>query len=201
MLNSGIRGDAEMLRKSFRLFLGAMLSVFTSQSGVFAQDAKFRAPLNGGSTICAFNSTNCYSQGKHHSALDMSSSDKNIYATNAGKIVAIIPNDLSANNVDHNMGNSIIIEHKAINPQGATEILYSSYSHLDSFSPGLYVNEAVTKGEKLGVMGKTGGESCPGGCWGAHLHFEIKRAPVYTTRAAQGNIGDTCRAVPSITGI
>jgi murein DD-endopeptidase MepM/ murein hydrolase activator NlpD len=175
-----------MLKKSLKLFLAAMLFVLSTQGGVFAQDAKFRSPLNGGSTICAFNSTTCYSRGKYHSGLDMSSTDKNIYATNAGKIVAIVPNDLSTNNADHNMGNSIIVEHKAINPQGATEILYSSYSHLESFSPGLYVNEAVTKGEKLGVMGKTGGESCAGGCWGVHLHFEIKRAPVLHNPSGSG---------------
>lgn len=155
-----------MLRKSLKLYFAAMLFVLSTQGVLFAQDAKFRVPLNGPiSTLCVFDTKDCYAKGKHHTGVDYSSNNRDILATNAGKIVMIQNDGSSA----HGMGNTVVIEHKIINVQGGTETLYSQYSHLQSFVPGLYKDETVTKGLKIGTMGSTGVGS------GIHLHFEIKR--------------------------
>jgi len=145
--------------------------VFTSN--VVAQDARFRVPVNGVSVICTFNTTNCYVKGKYHTGVDYFSSNKDILAANAGKIVRIQKND-GVN--DKNMGNTVIIEHNTVNLNGGTEILYSQYSHLASFIQGLYVGEAVAKGQKIGTMGGTGGGKTD--YWSVHLHYEIKRSNV-----------------------
>lgn len=143
--------------------------VFTSN--VIAQDARFRVPVNGASVVCTFNTTNCYARGSYHTGIDYFSSNKDILATNAGKIVRIQKND-GVN--DANMGNTVIIEHKIINTSGGIEVLYSQYSHLASFAPGLYFGQSVTKGQKIGTMGGSGnGRS---NYWSVHLHFEIKRS-------------------------
>ncbi len=141
-----------------------------------AQDARFRVPLNGGTIVCVFNDTQCAVSGQYHTGIDYHATDgnKDILATNAGKIVSITYNGSQ----DHGMGNAVIIEHKIVNVQGGVQYLYSLYAHQDSVISGLYVGEAVVKGQKIGTMGSTGyGQS---NYWGStpHLHFEIKAAAV-----------------------
>jgi len=150
-----------------------VMTLVVSISSALAQDARFRVPVNGVSIICKFNITDCYVKGKYHTGIDYFSSNRDIFATNVGKIVKIQNND-GVN--DANMGNTVIIEHKIINTNGGSEILYSQYSHLASFVQGLYVGQSVTKGQKIGIMGGTGNGRSD--YWGVHLHFEIKRSNV-----------------------
>lgn len=145
-----------------------MLIVLTSGGIVAAQDNRFRVPVNNWTTACNFNTTQCYAQGKYHTGVDYYSNNRDIVATAPGKVVKIQPDDTTSTNKDHNMGNTVIIEHRIVNIQGGFQTIYSQYSHLASFIPGLYEGEAVVKGQKIGTMGKTGGD------WEVHLHFEIK---------------------------
>jgi len=149
-----------------------MLLIFATGIGATAQNAKFQLPVSGGSIYspCRFNLTTC-ATSSYHTGIDIhSTGNDDILASNVGKIVAIIQNGSS----DHNMGNTIVIEHKIQNAQGGVETLYSQYSHLSSFMPGIYVQQVVTKGQKIGVMGGSGNGSP--NYWGKHLHFEIKRS-------------------------
>jgi murein DD-endopeptidase MepM/ murein hydrolase activator NlpD len=175
--------------KAVNIIVLLISAVFVSTAA--AQDAKFRTPVNGASVMCKFDTTNCYVSGKYHTGVDYYSSNKDILATNAGKIVRIQKNDGVS---DAKMGNSVIIEHKIINTTGGSETIYSQYSHLASFVTGLYVGQSVTKGQKLGTMGGSGGGRAD--YWSVHLHFEIKRSNTlgsdpsgywgYTPRSATG---------------
>lgn len=150
-------------------FTGAVILIVAALYGnLAAQDDRFRTPVNSPSVQCEFNILDCYVTGKHHTGVDYYSSNRDILAAAPGRIVKIQPDDPSGTNADHGMGNTVIIEHRIVNTQGGYQTLYSQYSHLASFVPGLYKDEAVVKGQKIGTMGKTGGD------WGVHLHFEIK---------------------------
>ena len=158
------------------IIVSGVILFFTLQISIFAQDAKFRIPLNGGSVVCQFNTTNCAAKGKFHTGVDYyaTNGQYDILATNAGKIVKIQNNG----NNDHGLGNAVIIEHKIINAQGGSETIYSLYGHLKSFIPGLYIGESVVKGQKIGTMGSSGYGSP--NKWGntPHLHFEIKYSSI-----------------------
>ncbi|MBV9242506.1 MAG: peptidoglycan DD-metalloendopeptidase family protein, partial [Acidobacteria bacterium] len=113
-----------------------------------AQDAKFRVPVNGTYKIqCTINSACASTTGGKHTGNDYTASNHDIVASNAGKVVLLQQNG----DADHGLGNTIILEHKITNAQGGTEIMYSQYSHLESFIGGLYVGEAVVKGQKIGT--------------------------------------------------
>lgn len=159
-----------MYKSLYLGFLVFLLLIFSGES--LCQDARFRVPLSGSYTIqCVLNSTCASTNGGKHTGVDYAASNTDILAANAGKVVLIQNNG----NQDHGLGNTVIIEHKIVNTGGGVEYLYSQYSHLAGFIPGLYVGEAVVKGQKIGTMGGTG----HGGVeWSVHLHFEIKRAPV-----------------------
>ena len=126
-----------MLKKSLKLFFVATLFVLSTQSVLFAQDAKFRVPLNGSyTTNCLFNSTCASKTGstnRSHTGLDYSAADKDILASNTGKIVKIVNNG----NADHGLGNTVIIEDKIINVRAEATFGILKYSHLASFVPGL----------------------------------------------------------------
>jgi murein DD-endopeptidase MepM/ murein hydrolase activator NlpD len=167
------------------LFVGMALFIMIGlQSKLIAQDARFRVPLGAWSIVCSFDATNCASSN-HHTGVDYHTTNGNydILATNAGKIVKIQPNDGTN---DHGLGNAVIIEHLVTNPNGGVETLYSLYGHLSGFVSGLYVGEAVVKGQKIGTMGSSGYGSAT--YWGStpHLHFEIKYSPVLNNPSGGG---------------
>jgi len=117
---------------------------------------------------CKYDTTACFNARGYdigyHSGIDISpkSGNPEIRAIGDGKIVKKQLNDGS----DHNMGNTIIIEH---NLNDGNKI-YSLYAHLDSFAP--RISDEVMKDEIIGYMGGTGGGEK--NYWGTHLHFEIK---------------------------
>src|SRR5687767_1980858 len=150
-----------------RCFFAAILFVLSTQGSLFAQDGKFRVPLNGGRLVstCGFNSTGCFVSGKYHSGNDYATTgDDSVLASNAGKIVFL----QSMNSNDHGMGTVVIVEHHAYDTAGKPVTLYSTYNHLASLVAGLYVGEAVVKGQKLGMMGGSGYGNPT--YWGKHLH-------------------------------
>jgi murein DD-endopeptidase MepM/ murein hydrolase activator NlpD len=60
-------------------------------------------------------------------------------------------------------GNNIVIKH--------ANRTYSQYGHLSKIQ--VHVGEKVGKGERIGLSGNTGNTTGP------HLHFEIRKTPVY----------------------
>lgn len=90
----------------------------------------------------------------YHLGIDIASStgDTKIYAAASGTVAAVGYN--SAN------GNYVIIKHTL---SGKT--VYSFYAHLSSYS--VSKGQSVSKGTKIGIIGKTGSAS------GVHLHFAV----------------------------
>ena len=119
---------------------------------------------------CGYSVKTCANKTRHHTAIDYqySGTDPNVYASNRGKVVRLQVLGLD----DHGMGTNIILEHELAS--GGT--LYTTYSHLAFYEPGLTVGSLVEKGQRLGLMGGSGHGQA--GYWPFHLHFEVKDAPV-----------------------
>jgi murein DD-endopeptidase MepM/ murein hydrolase activator NlpD len=159
--------------KTFTVLASCLVMTFAIFTfTVFSQDARFRTPVNSSTIACIFDTKNCFAKGKHHTGIDYYSSNKDILASNVGRIIRLQKND----GTDANMGKTVIIEHKIINTSGGTEILYSQYSHLADFVENLYEGQTVVKGQKIGTMGGTGDGRMDK--WEVHLHFEVKRSNV-----------------------
>ncbi|NND90202.1 MAG: M23 family metallopeptidase [Granulosicoccus sp.] len=56
--------------------------------------------------------------------------------------------------------------------------VYTGYAHLDRTEPGLAKGVRVTRGQPLGIMGKTGNSTSS-----VHLHYEIRRGNLATARS------------------
>ena len=143
-----------------------MLLVLHS-STVFAQmgpakitgDRDFKWPVVGYSDI-----TSCYynfdykthaDQGGHY-ALD-------IWAPTGTTVVAAYSGTVIESRVSSSWGNTILIQHSGY--KGST--LYTRYSHMNSRVVNVGAN--VTKGQKIGTVGKTGQVS------GEHLDFSVMK--------------------------
>ncbi len=118
----------------------------------------FISPCNDGTVSKNYSDTQLVwsptlSEFSTHMALDFTSSDLNVYATDAGKIKEIGYNALD--------GNYVVIEHD--------NGYVSKYLSLDS-APELTVGAKVTQGQLLGKMGTSQGSEALDG---AHLHFEM----------------------------
>ncbi|MFH0854338.1 MAG: M23 family metallopeptidase, partial [bacterium] len=126
---------------------------------------------------CYFGLKTCYDATNYHTGIDYRNNGfRDIIACNFGQITHIE----YMSTTDHGMGNNIIIEHELSNG----EKIYSTYSHLDSIEPTLYIGKTVTKGEKLGVMGGSGYGKA--NYWAIHLHFELKTHPVTNNPSGTG---------------
>ena len=101
----------------------------------------------------------------------------NIKASNDGVVV------YSEEEIDYEFGNTIILRH-ICNPntsnvqnlcvqENGEWIIYTQYSHMSKRV--VSVGAIVSRGQKIGEIGGTGGEDC----WIHHLHFEFKTNPVY----------------------
>ena len=98
---------------------------------------------------------------KYHAGVDYFCSDLRVMAANAGVVYAVIPDGPNA----AGFGNTVLVRHTLWN---GTRV-YSQYSHLASFKPGLAVGQLVLRGDLLGTMGMTGNSKGI-----VHLHFEMK---------------------------
>jgi len=117
----------------------------------------------------------------HHTGIDIVSSDTRVFAVARGVVVQAGWNDAN--------GNFVTIRHTLENGQR----VYSFYAHLRDNTRHL-LNQNVSRGQQIGVMGNTGRSS------GAHLHFSISNspgsngdlvgwaAPGASNRASHGNI-------------
>ena len=81
-----------------------------------------------------------------------------VYAINDGVITQVDKNS--------SCGNYIWIKHEYKDYD-----LYSRYLHLKDNSTTVKVNQKVTRGQKIGIMGTTGDST------GVHLHFELWKVP------------------------
>lgn len=112
---------------------------------------------------------------KFHAGVDLYSSDLRVMSANCGVVHAIIP----VGQGDAGFGNTVVVRHML----GNGTLVYSQYSHLASFAPGLVVGKRVARGERLATMGMTGNSAGI-----IHLHFEIKWAPTLGNPFAVGLI-------------
>ena len=119
---------------------------------------------NGG--YQGYGDPNWYYSNRYHSGADVNSTygasaGRNVRATAAGKVVQRTGNI-------NGWGYTVLIEHNfAI---ASTGKVYSQYSHMSSISAPA-VGQTVTKGQIIGKVGGTGGNTS----FAPHLHFEIKR--------------------------
>jgi|GEM_PF-1930193 len=95
-----------------------------------------------------------------HVALDLYGNNTNIFAAASGTVAAV--------GTQSENGNFVVLSHTL---SGST--VYSFYAHLKS-RPNLSKGQGVSKGQIIGVMGRTGGGNGGGlGGFGEHLHFSI----------------------------
>jgi len=92
-----------------------------------------------------------------------------VVAAAYGRIFRIVPN---VEPDEHGEGNSVIIKHLVPDGYGGRRIVFTQYSHLHAFVPGIYVNMPVRYGTQIGWMGSSANASSTG--TSRHLHFEVK---------------------------
>ncbi|NOU94735.1 peptidoglycan DD-metalloendopeptidase family protein [Paenibacillus sp. LMG 31456] len=110
---------------------------------------KFAWPVVSSSISSTFG----YRWGALHKGVDLTSPNKNIMASDNGKVVY-------AGNKNDGYGNMVILDHL-----NGYKTLYGHLSRID-----VTVGKIVEKGEKIGFMGSTGDST------GVHLHFEVQRS-------------------------
>ena len=144
--------------------------VFTSFTAP-AVAAGFRPPIDGGTITsgCNFNDRPCASdKGYYHTGVDWNGGPQ-VRAIADGVVERLQPND----NTDDGFGRTVILRHETTGGR-----VYSQYSHMASFAPGLAPGSCVAGGQQVGTVGGSGyGKE---GYWSPHLHLEIKDAPVLT---------------------
>ncbi len=106
---------------------------------------KFAWPVSGAKLTSSFGSR----WGTTHKGIDLASSNRNIKASDTGKVEFV--------GTKNGYGKTIIIDHK----NGYKTL----YGHLSKYS--VSEGDIVEKGDKIGVMGSTGRST------GVHLHFEV----------------------------
>jgi murein DD-endopeptidase MepM/ murein hydrolase activator NlpD len=115
--------------------------------------------------------------GKFHTGDDYYNSDLKVFASNCGTIVK----KYTSGNGDRGLGNTLIIKHDIAD--GGTA--YTLYGHLANFATGTSEGTYVSRGQRIGTIGKTGAGS--GDI--VHLHYEIKRSGILGNPLAFGSYG------------
>jgi murein DD-endopeptidase MepM/ murein hydrolase activator NlpD len=160
----------------------SILSLLFFAGKVEAQNNTFIKPISGGATTCTFDTKFCGNPSKHHTGIDYVGFGNrvDVLASNCGVVSFIQRN----NGKDLGFGNAVILKHYVIiNSSGKTETVYTMYAHLESIAD-LRVGRAVSKGQKLGIMGGSGNGKADR--WGKHLHFEVKYGNTLTNPSGQG---------------
>lgn len=143
----------------------AITANLLSSAAVAADDRVFLAPLSDKGwyrNYAAIRSTD----GRLHTGKDFDNGVTTaISAAGSGRVAAIYTNGTG----DHGLGNTVILAHPVAGPVSSS-LLYTLYGHLSSIKAGLTVGSYVSRGQTLGVMGKTG----TGSANIVHLHFEFK---------------------------
>ena len=133
----------------------------------------FIRPVNGGTVTC----NGYYSSGKFHGAID--------YGINVGTPVYAAADGvvLTTNNLTTSYGTYVVIQH--------VNGLQTWYAHGTPGSICVTPGQSVAQGQMIMKSGNSGNSS------GAHLHFEVRRAP-YTYSYSATKYGDDCRVDPNI---
>ena len=152
-----------------------LLLVLLCPGPAWAGFPRFAAPVPADSCHdgCAFNGLGCYEPDLYHTAWDYipNGAPVTVLAAADGTVAALFTID-DPGAADHGMGNALVLRHEL--PSGG--VIFSLYGHLAHFERGFELGEVVLRGEPVGLMGGSGfGEPT---FWGAHLHFELKTAPV-----------------------
>lgn len=126
-------------------------------------------------------------RGGKHFGIDYEADEgTSVLASEAGKVIRASSNQ--------SYGKIVVIDHTPNAPDNKRHI-YSSYAHLDKISVG--AGKIVSKGDKIGSVGKTGRSS------GSHLHFEIidtgnSGKMTWNSDGAMGNAGNQNRKDPEL---
>ena len=139
----------------------------TSNAGGFIR------PVNGGTVTC----NGRYSSGKFHGAIDYGVSvGTPVYAAADGVV-------LTTNNLTTSYGTYVVIQH--------ANGLQTWYAHGTPGSICVSPGQSVSQGQMIMKSGNSGNSS------GAHLHFEVRKAP-YTYSYSATKYGDDCRVDPNL---
>ena len=104
---------------------------------------------------------------KGHGGIDIvGDDDKNVRAVASGKVTMVSKWDGHTKTGTQSYGNLVVITE----PNGTRHY----YAHLDSVS--MRLNDNVSVGDKVGVMGNTGNS------FGSHLHYEVRTGQKVATR-------------------
>jgi hypothetical protein len=126
--------------------------------------SKLATPVDGVVPGCGY--FHCPRPGHLHNGLDLSAPvGTPIHAVQAGRVAVLEESGESGG-----YGRFVCLQH--------APSLASCYAHLSSFAPGLEPGREVGRGEVIGLVG------CTGHCYGAHLHFEIRRGPAECSACA-----------------
>ena len=151
---------------------GSSSSGGSSTSGT-SNPGGFIRPVNGGTVTC----NGRYSSGKFHGAID--------YGVNVGTPVYAAADGvvLTTNNLTTSYGTYVVIQH--------ANGLQTWYAHGTPGSICVSPGQSVSQGQMIMNSGNSGKSS------GAHLHFEVRKAP-YTYSYSANNYGDDCRVDPNL---
>ena len=151
---------------------GSSSSGGSSNSGT-SNAGGFIRPVNGGTVTC----NGRYSSGKFHGAIDYGISvGTPVYAAADGVV-------LTTNNLTTSYGTYVVIQH--------ANGLQTWYAHGTPGSICVSPGESVVQGQMIMKSGNSGNSS------GAHLHFEVRKAP-YTYSYSATKYGDDCRVDPNL---
>ena len=144
----------------------------SSNSGT-SNPGGFIRPVNGGTVTC----NGYYSSGKFHGAID--------YGVNVGTPVYAAADGvvLTTNNLTTSYGTYVVIQH--------ANGLQTWYAHGTPGSICVSPGQSVVQGQMIMKSGNSGNSS------GAHLHFEVRKAP-YTYSYSATKYGDDCRVNPNL---
>ena len=113
---------------------------------------------------------------RKHGAIDIGTLGvtHDVVAAADGEIIDLYSDYEENGNRKNGCGNYIFIKHNNIN--GKT--YYSRYIHLDSIEEELYIGKTVKAGQKIAIIGQTGGE------YPIHLDFQIGELTKYSYKSA-----------------
>ncbi len=146
------------------------------------------SPVLAADATCRYGSNTCTGNTRRHTGIDYPGTGSAI-AIAAGTVVR----KETLNASDHGLGNNLILRHLLPGPN--CSYVYSSYAHLATLDGAVVVGQAVTKGQTLGAIGRSGFGN-PNYWPQTHLHLEMKSAAVTGNPLGAGNQTLTCATDP-----
>ncbi len=104
---------------------------------------------------------------KYHWGIDIQAADGTpVVAVADATVVRVVP--LEGNPKKNKFGVQLVLKHK---DNVGNNIIFTQYAHMLAGSLVLRVGNAVTAGQKVGLVGRTGNTPSQGD---SHLHFEVR---------------------------